>query len=305
MRWISWKNSFGPLTKKCLKKRIVRRRAAAVTAEYTRIPEPLADACRAGFARFHYRHGNPMNPITHSRILFLLCIATCLLFSPSLSAEPPLRIAMYGASEEYKADESLPKLKTALEKRPGLTVRLFTGTDKGDDLDGSDALPETDVAVVFTRRIKLDADDLAHWKSFCAAGRGIVGIRTASHAIDSWPEFDQQILGGDYRGHFGVRPAVISLVNPAHFILSGFKPFPTDGKLYKNPKPAKNIATLLRAKTQDSDEPVAWTRIRGNQRIFYTSLGIPADFEHEAFVEMLVRAVFWTGHRESTLDPNP
>src|SRR5207245_7669117 len=54
-----------------------------------------------------------------------------------------------------------------------------------------------------------------------AAGKPLVGIRTASHAFAvreqntrpangaaAWPEFDSEILGGHYTGHYSVGPKV-------------------------------------------------------------------------------------------------
>jgi type 1 glutamine amidotransferase len=162
--------------------------------------------------------------------------------------------------------------RLALEKSPGVKAELFAGTDKGSDLGGFDSLEKADVAVVFTRRVKLTPTALEQFKAFCAAGKGVVGIRTASHGFDGWPAFDREILGGDYQNHRDDRPATLSVLAD-HFILKGFKPFPTSGKLYKNPKPAADITPLLRATTDEAAELVAWARERGKQRVFYTSLG--------------------------------
>jgi len=218
------------------------------------------------------------------------------------AAEEALRVAMFAASKEYRSGETLPLLKSALEQSPGVTGQLFVGTDKGADLTGFDTLEKADVAILFTRRVKLSPAALEQFKAFCASGKGIVGIRTASHGIESWPAFDHEVLGGDYRDHRGDRPATLSGLTD-HFILKGFMPFPTSGKLYKNPNPAADIAPLLRATTDEASETVAWARERGRQRIFYTSLGVPEDFSQPTFIQMLVRATFWTAHRESSAPP--
>jgi type 1 glutamine amidotransferase len=236
------------------------------------------------------------------RLLSFLLAALSL--SSAVAADKPMRVALFSASKEYRSAESMPLLKTAIEAS-GASCELFSGQDKGADLKGSETLETTDVAVVFMRRVKLSAADLARWKAFCAAGKGIVGIRTASHAFDGWPEFDREILGGDYSGHFGEKAAKIAVQSPAHFILRGFEPFPTNGKLYKNAKPAPDIVPLLRASTDEADEPVAWARERGSQRIFYTSLGVPEDFQKPAFIRLLTRAIYWTARREAGAPSSP
>ena len=57
----------------------------------------------------------------------------------------------------------------------------------------------------------------------------------------------------------------------------------------------------LTAKTPDYAEPVAWARDakpgeRG--RVFYTSLGVPKDFEDPQFQVLLANAVAWTAKLE-------
>ena len=238
--------------------------------------------------------------------LVRVAIALCLMAGSdcAAAAEGELRVSLFAASKEYGAAETLPILKSALEQSPGAKAELFVGTDKGSDLQGFDSLDKADVAVVFTRRVKLTPTALDQFKAFCAAGRGIVGIRTASHGIDGWPGFDREILGGDYQNHRDDRPARLSVLTD-HFILKGFTPFPTSGKLYKNPKPAADIIPLLRATTEEAAETVAWARERGPQRVFYTSLGVPEDFAQPAFVQMLVRAILWTAHREASAPKSP
>jgi type 1 glutamine amidotransferase len=233
-----------------------------------------------------------------TRLVLFLC-----LMAAGAAAEEPLRVVIFAASKEYRAAETLPQFKAALEQSKEATAELFAGSDKGSDLRGFDILDKADVAVVFTRRVKLGSTALDQLKAFCAAGKGVVGIRTASHAFEDWPTFDREILGGDYQNHRDERAATLSVLTD-HFILKGFTPFPTSGKLYKNPKPAEDIVPLLRAKTDEAVETVAWARERGPQRVFYTSLGIPEDFAQPSFVRMLVRATFWTAHRESSAPPD-
>ena len=60
--------------------------------------------------------------------------------------------------------------------------------------------------LLFTRRLKLSGDDLERIKSYCQSGRPIVGVRTASHAIQTWLDLDKEVLGGNYHGHYGSDP---------------------------------------------------------------------------------------------------
>jgi type 1 glutamine amidotransferase len=135
------------------------------------------------------------------------------------------------------------------------------------------------------------------------SGKGVVGIRTASHAFQTWLDFDHEVLGGDYKGHANDKTAQVSINLAAkdHPVLEGVEPFTTDGKLYTNAHPASDITVLLTAKSQDNRQPVAWVRTRPDhhdQRVFYTSLGVPEDFQNENFRRLVANAILWTGRSQ-------
>jgi hypothetical protein len=78
-----------------------------------------------------------------------------------------------------------------------------------------------------------------------------------------------------------------------------FEPFVSAGSLYRNPKLATDVTTILRGTIPEHTEPVAWTRVHRGGRVFYTSLGHPDDFRQASFVRLLTHALFWTTHRQS------
>lgn len=212
-----------------------------------------------------------------------------------------MRIALLSGSSEYKSDTSLSAWQKRLEGQYKAQCFRCFGKDKGNDLPGLDALAQSDVMVVFTRRIHLPPDQLVKVKAFCASGKPIVGIRTASHAFQTWLEFDKEVLGGDYQGHYEVGPvSQISLTRAAarHPITGPIEGFTSPGSLYKNPKVAADVEVLLVGSIPRHTEPVAWTRTRANGgRVFYTSLGHPADFENTAFLKLLENGLLWAAGR--------
>ncbi|GIT05091.1 MAG: hypothetical protein CM1200mP29_05020 [Verrucomicrobiota bacterium] len=38
-------------------------------------------------------------------------------------------------------------------------------------------------------------------KQYIESGKPVIGLRTASHAIQNWLEFDKLVPGGNYQGH--------------------------------------------------------------------------------------------------------
>jgi type 1 glutamine amidotransferase len=214
----------------------------------------------------------------------------------------PLNLCMLSGSEEYKSNESLSAFQAIVEKTfPIKCTRAFWTSKK--DLPGLNALASCDVMLLFTKRLELPSEQLELVKKYCLAGRPIVGLRTASHAFQNWLELDRQVLGGDYRGHYGSGQVTrVTIANGAsnHPILKGVEPFETPSKLYKNPKVADDTNVLLNGTIPEHTEPVAWTRKNQGGRVFYTSLGGPNDFQKKVFQTLLVNAIFWTAQRKPT-----
>lgn len=215
-------------------------------------------------------------------------------------APPPLKVSIYSGATEYQSDQTLGGLKGYLEKNYNVRCTLNDVTD-WHTLPGISQLETCDVMVVFTRRVEMPPDQVEKIQKYMESGRGVVGIRTASHAFQTWLAFDHEVLGGDYHNHVkDDKLAQLSIPPGAkdHPVLAGVVPFTTMGKLYKNPQIAPDDLVLLNARSEDDVEPVAWIRTRAEhrgQRVFYTSLGLPADFQNENFRRMIANAILWTG----------
>jgi len=236
----------------------------------------------------------------------VLALAAVLALGASAAAEgpatpaAPLKVLLISASAEYKSDESLAALQEHLEANYHVRCTRAFGADRGDTLPGLEALDTCDVVLVFARRVRLPEADLARVKAYFAAGRPVVGVRTASHAFQNWLEFDKEVLGGNYRGHYGAGPkAQVTVLDPArgHPVLAGVGPLASPYSLYKNTGLADDVTLLANATAGDKTEPVTWTRVHNGGRVFYTSLGGPEDFADAGFRRMLANALFWTTKR--------
>src|SRR5688572_3118637 len=231
-----------------------------------------------------------MNPARQVVMLFALVMSTA-----CLAAETKINVVMFSGSDEYKSTPSLQALAKHLDQALGAKCTVHLVDDKGTQLTGAAGLKTADVAVFFTRRVKLADDQLDLVRNFVKSGKGVVAIRTASHGFQTWLEFDQQVLGGSYKGHYGKdQPAQITIAETAkgHDVLKGVQAFETTGKLYKNPELATDATLLLRAKSSDAQEPVAWVRDgkaarKEFGRVFYTSLGTPDDFQNPQFLNLV------------------
>ncbi|MBK8037177.1 MAG: ThuA domain-containing protein [Verrucomicrobiaceae bacterium] len=184
-----------------------------------------------------------------------------------------------------------------------------------------EALKDADLLVLFSRRRFPPKDQMAAIRAHLAAGRPLLGIRTANHAfipkpkevvdpsLVPWPEFTQEVLGGENAGYEtkglpysvwvpdGIKSPLLVGVNCANIF--GHQ------SLYKVLPLAADVTPILfgtpligppKAGSGSPPQPVAWIRSYGAKkaRIFYTSLGAPEDMKIADVRTLLVNAVNWT-----------
>lgn len=241
-----------------------------------------------------------LDPLTDQEVRDLF--AYLRLEAPLSQAGPvsaPLRVCLVSGSLEYESDASLAALQEHLERRYNVKcTRAFRRTD--EDLPGLENLESCDVMLLFTRRLKLQGEQLERVKRYCLSGRPVVGVRTASHAFQTWLELDREVFGGSYKGHYGKGPVCevrFTDRGRTHPLLEGVGEFTSQASLYRNPENAPDVEVLLTGTAGGKTEPVAWTRIYKGARIFYTSLGDQGDFKNEHFRRLIANALFWAAGR--------
>lgn len=230
------------------------------------------------------------------RTALILLLAFSLV--PSAFAEPkPLKVHVISGSKEYKSEPSLKAFMPWLEKHYRVTWTASWANDGAKELENFESLKDADVMLVFARRLKLGDAQMkvirAHWES----GKPIVGLRTASHAFsnDDNKVFDLKVMGGNYKGHFGDEPVKVLTADDAkgHPVLKGVGAF-TSRKLYKVGELPATTKVLQFGDIGKDKHAVTWVNEYKGGRVFYSSLGVPEDFENEPFKTMLVNAIFWT-----------
>ena len=213
--------------------------------------------------------------------------------------EEPLKLCMVSGSFEYESESSLTAFRDYVEREHPVRTELIVYRSE-DDHQSLSAIEETDVLLVFTRRLNADGEELERLKAYCGAGGPIVGVRTASHAFQNWLAFDGDVLGGNYQMHWRHGPRARVRFEPGsegHPLLEGVAEFSSAGSLYRNTPIAPDTSLLMSASTDEHDEPVTWTRNHAGGRVFYTSLGHQEDFEEPSFLRLLANAVLWCGGR--------
>jgi type 1 glutamine amidotransferase/nicotinamidase-related amidase len=235
-------------------------------------------------------------------------------------------LVIVSAEDEYKTSITLPKFAAEhLGKDFRVSFAFGTGPisrEKQADGDplakeniynipGLEVLDDADVLLVSVRRRPLPKEQLDRFRKYVAAGKPVVGIRTASHpfhilnkppgeGLDEWPTWDRDVIGGNYSNHHAnnLRAWVWPIVGVNHPILDGIPRGELEiaGSLYVNTPLQRNTTELLRGKCEgiEQQEPVAWTFRRADGgKTFYTSLGHPDNFESPVFQRLLLNGIRW------------
>lgn len=164
-------------------------------------------------------------------------------------------IVLVSGDEEYRSEETLPQLAKILAKYHGFTCTVLFPIDPKDgtitpdlkltkDIPGLEQLKNADLLVLFTRFRDLPDEQMQHIVDYLAAGKPIIGLRTATHAFapskgrkhqgfhwqsKDWPGgFGRNILGEtwvSHHGHHGVESTrgIIAPGQEHHPILKGIK----------------------------------------------------------------------------------
>jgi type 1 glutamine amidotransferase len=249
------------------------------------------------------------------RLVFITALLLTLAVRTTTVQRMPHIVFMIG-EDEYHTWETLPEFaRRELESRGyRITTIQQDRTDKNNFPGLVDALRSADLLFVSVRRRTPPIDQLNAVRAHLAAGKPLVGIRTACHAFalrptdppagprqGVWQAFDPEVLGGHYTNHHPEGPRTTVTVAPGaggHQILEGIvvAKLSGAGSLYKvSPLEPDTTPLLIGAIPDQSPEPIAWTHRFGEKhaRVFFTSLGHPDDFTNPEFRRLLVNAINW------------
>ena len=214
-----------------------------------------------------------------------------------------------GAYDTYIRTDS-----NIISKRPLMTT--------GANASGGPSLANVD-AIFFLghREIELSDAQKADLLSFVRDdGKGFVAAHTATTAFQSWPEFGE-LIGGRYDGHpWGNSAGTLINEDPTfpatkHFPAS----FPLNDEFYQTQEYSREkIRVVLRldvskmpantgVRRSDGDFPLAWAKMYGKGRVFYSSLGHAATtWDNPDVSKMYFEALKWSlGLSEGDATPRP
>jgi hypothetical protein len=257
-------------------------------------------------------------------IIILLCgVMTYGQAEKKSQGEKPLVVFVTG-DHEYSSEATMPLLAAELEKNYGMrTVVLKSSPDQNaeENIPGLEILQEADLAVFFLRWRRLPADQLKFIDDYLNSGKPRMGFRTTTHSfnypkgheLEKWNAFGERAFGAPpgwggpaVHTHYGHESSTdVSVIAEAtkHPVLTGVdKAFHVKSWLYKvlPDYPVKGTTWLLMGKSVNPnasaiDNPVAWTwQTQTAQRVFFTTMGHPEDFQQEPVQRLSINAIHWT-----------
>lgn len=247
----------------------------------------------------------------------LALVAAVLFAAPVLAADPVVlpgkdgigkgkHVVLISGDQEYRSKEAIPQLAKILAERHGFKCTVLFTLDKDGNIDpnvpnipGLEALKDADLAVVFTRLLKMPDDQMQHIHDYIESGKPIVGLRTSTHAFDNggkskfakygngsnvkgWEGgFGRVVLGEKWVAHHGNHGkegtrGIFAPGQEKNPILRGIEPgsiFGTTDVYTANPPKESTIVVLgevtetlqpdskaVAGKKNDPMMPVAWTK---------------------------------------------
>jgi type 1 glutamine amidotransferase len=228
-------------------------------------------------------------------------------------------IAFITAENEYSSNLTLPEFAHELLLKKGVNCEFAVGKPvyQGENIhniENLQILEDADLAVFYIRRRALESGKMTMIRNYVNSGKPILGIRTASHSFDAkakvlrpgttelmdqWPEFDKDVLGGNYQDHYGSGKEIITVsVVPGmenHPVIKGISmdAFTSPSSLYKNrPLRSEKVSVLLLGTIPSKpSEPLMWINNTGKNTVIYCSLGSVDDWKNQSFRQLMDNSV--------------
>ena len=263
--------------------------------------------------------------------LFFLSFFACTL--SFLHGEKPHAVFVVG-THHYSPQKSMPMLASEIERIGFKTTVINPEWDPEKDdrgLPGLEALKKADLAIFYTRFLKIDDQQLVHITDYLKSGKPVVGFRTSTHGFNypdehpnqKWNDgFGRDALGSPYLIHLsGPTRLKVEQGRKKHPVFTGVQAdenWESRGTLYLtkmekgttplllgtgHPRDKKTAVRTNRFGTHhlkpEMTDVVAWTwSNKWGGRTFSTSLGHLNDFGDPNSVRLIINGIFWAADQK-------
>jgi uncharacterized protein len=237
--------------------------------------------------------------------------------TPATSATPPKKHLLFIGEEHGYRHESVSHAMATIERLGretgywDTTLRTDTEALTKKKLEyNAKSLNDFDAVMFFTGgTLGMDPQQKADFISFIHdEGKGFIGVHSAAITFTDWPEYGDMI-GGYFDEHpWGTFDAPIIVEDPN---FPGVSVFPHEfvlrDEIYQLRNYSRsNVRVLMRLDTtkldltnprvhrKDDDFAVAYAKMYGNGRVFYSTLGHPAEnWDDPRIQKMYTEAIRW------------
>jgi uncharacterized protein len=260
------------------------------------------------------------------RTLFISAIMSTLCLAQS-AGQQKKHLLVIGEEKGYRHESVSHAMSTIerLGRETGLwdtTLRTDTEALTKKKLEyNAKNLDNFDAVLFFTGGdLEMDAQQKADFLSFVHDdGKGFIGIHSAAITFVNWPEYGE-MLGGYYDEHpWGTFDAPIVVEDPAFPGMQQWpKSFVLRDEIYQMRNYSRDkVRVLIRLDAgkldlanknvhrTDRDFAVAWAKMYGKGRVFYTTLGhVEENWDKPEFQKMIIEAIKWaTGMIDADVTP--
>jgi uncharacterized protein len=224
---------------------------------------------------------------------------------------PRERVLYFTYSAGYRHD--VIPLSKAILTQLGSNSGVFEVTATEDTSEFSPDNLERYAAVMFYTSGELPMSEAQKTAllNFVRSGRGFLGVHSATDTFYTWPDY-LDLVGGYFNGHPWHQTVTIEVVDPSDPLV-GFlgNSLQVADEIYQiSDFDYRRSRVLLRLDPSSVDLgktgvhqrfygwPLAWTRLSGKGRVFYTALGHEASVWQDArYQRILTNAILWSMRR--------
>ncbi|UVO27565.1 ThuA domain-containing protein [Bradyrhizobium arachidis] len=221
---------------------------------------------------------------------------------------PPERILYFTYSAGYRHDV-IPLSKTILTQL-GRNSGIFEVTATEDTSEFSTENLEGYAAVMFytSGELPMSGVEKRALLNFVRSGRGFLGVHSATDTFYTWPDY-LDLVGGYFGGHPWHQAVTIEVVDAGDPLVAFLgQSLQVEDEIYQiSDFDYRGSHVLLRLDPSSVDLskagvhqrfygwPLAWTRVFGQGRVFYTALGHEASVWHDVrYQQILTNAILWS-----------
>jgi type 1 glutamine amidotransferase len=245
----------------------------------------------------------------------ILCSAASLFAALPMRAQDngkdrPVRVLYFTHSAGYR-HEVIPASRDIVQ-RIGATAGFAVTASEDVAVFSAENLRRYRAVMFFTSgELPMSAAQRAAFTDFIRAGGGFLGVHSATDTFYQWPEYGK-LIGGYFDQHPWHQAVVVEVADRANPLVAflGASMAVTDEIYQIRDFDAAGSRVLLRLDPASVDLtrpnvhrhpwgwPLAWTRIYGSGRVFYTALGHEEGVWRDArFQQMLGNAALWALQR--------